>query len=137
MKNIKVMVSPHFSEEEFVDSVSGIVFKKDPRGGLRVYGISISEERLTGIHDALRRNILIPADNETRDYVNKGNLIVNAKASIKEEVKAEPAKEEQPVVEEAPKARVASEPTKKSSRKRNTKKQAAPKVEKQAEESAE
>lgn len=84
MKEIKVILSPHYFENEFVDEVSGIVFRK--KNGLATYSISLEDTQLSGIQSALRKNILLPYDKETLDFVNGTHF----------------AKDEKPVVEEKP-----------------------------------
>lgn len=109
MKELKVIVSPHYFEEEFEDKVSGITFKKGR--SITVYSIDIEENKLSGIQSALRKNVLLPYDRETLEFVNGKNI-------AKDE---EPAKPEviEPVVEAK---EVVEEPVKKQ-RKRNTKKE--------------
>ncbi|MFE4029174.1 hypothetical protein ACFX4N_23755 [Priestia sp. YIM B13551] len=109
MKELKVILSPHFSEEEFAEPVSGIVFRKGRT--IEVYSISLEDNKLSGIQSALRKNILLPYDGATRQFVNGTNF-------AKDEVKPEPVKEE---VQEVA-AEVIEEPVKKT-RKRTTKKE--------------
>lgn len=72
MDKIKVILSPNFSENEYYEEVSGITF----RGGLEgeLHCISLGENKLTGIQSALRKNILIPYDKETLDFVNGNDI---------------------------------------------------------------
>lgn len=113
------MLSPHFNEEVFVEEVSGIEFHKTI--GIEVHAISIDEGKLSGIQSALRKNILIPYDKETRDFVNGNNFAKVEKPApekveveVKEEV-TEPVKEE--IKKEAPKktTRKRTAPAKKES----------------------
>lgn len=53
MTELKVFVSPHFSEEEFEDTVSGLIFKKGR--SINVHSIDIAENKLSGIQSALRK----------------------------------------------------------------------------------
>ncbi|MEK1829072.1 hypothetical protein AAAC51_07935 [Priestia megaterium] len=99
MKELKVMLSPGFSEEEFEDVVSGITFRKGRN--IEVYSINIEEHKLSGIQSALRKNILLPYTRETREFVNGTNF------AKEQEVKQEEIKQEAPVEE------VKEEPVKK------------------------
>lgn len=117
MKEIKVIVSPHFNEEEFEDKVSGITFKKGT--GVTIYSIDIEENKLSGIQSALRKNVLLPYDRQTLEFVNGNNLakdevVAPAKEEVKEEVQED-------VVLEAKEDEV-EEPVKKT-RKPRTKKE--------------
>lgn len=110
------MLSPHFSEDIFVEEVSGIEFRKTT--GIEVHAISIAEEKLSGIQSALRKNILLPYDKETREFVNGNNFAkVEEPAPVKVEAE-DPEKVSEPVKEE-----VKAEAPKKQSRKRSTKKE--------------
>lgn len=73
MKTIHVILSPHFSDDHFHEEVSGITFKAG-RENVEIHHIDLKEHRLTGIQDALRRNILIPYDKETLEFVNGSNI---------------------------------------------------------------
>lgn len=92
MKTLRVILSPHFYEEEYDEAVSGITFKKG--NGANVYSIELSEARLTGIQTALRKNILLPYDAETLEYVNGKNIVQEEVVEVAEEVVIETAVEE-------------------------------------------
>ncbi|PFB64469.1 hypothetical protein COK00_12160 [Bacillus cereus] len=109
MKELKVMVSPHFSEEVFEDKVSGLVFEKGR--SVIVHSIDIEENKLSGIQAALRKNILLPYDKQTLEFVNGKNF-------AKDEAPVEPVVVE-PVVEA--KAEVEEKPAKKT--RKSTKKE--------------
>lgn len=108
MKELKVMLSPGFSEEEFEDVVSGITFRKGRN--IEVYSINIEEHKLSGIQSALRKNILLPYTRETREFVNGTNF-----------AKEQELKQEEVEKQEAPVEVVKEEPVKKA-RKARTKK---------------
>ncbi|MDA1616343.1 hypothetical protein PDK03_07000 [Bacillus cereus group sp. TH204-1LC] len=97
MTELKVFVSPHFSEEEFEDTVSGLTFKKGR--SINVHSIDIAENKLSGIQSALRKNILLPYDKQTLEFVN-GKNIAKDEEEVKPEV-VEPAEKEEVVVEAA------------------------------------
>lgn len=103
MKELKVILSPHFSGEEYFDEVSGIAFEKGR--GINTYTINLENSKLSGIQSALRKNILLPFDKATNEFVN-GNKIVKEEAVEVVEVvepKKSDKKEETPTKEEAPK----------------------------------
>ena len=79
MKELKVFVSPHYSEDEIYDEVSGITFRKST--SIEVYSVRLEEKELSGIQTLLRKNFLFAFDKETMDFVNGKNI-------AKEEVKA-------------------------------------------------
>jgi hypothetical protein len=122
MKELKVIVSPHYFEEEFQDKVSGIVFKKGR--SISVHSIDIEENLLSGIQSALRKNVLLPYDRETLEFVN-GNNIAEDETPVQPEV-IEPVEEvvepvEEPLVEVV--IGLKEEAPKKSTRKRAPKKE--------------
>ncbi|MCY9308716.1 hypothetical protein MOF23_06965 [Bacillus inaquosorum] len=84
MKELKVILSPHYFENEFVEEVSGIVFKKS--NGVATYTINLEDGKLSGIQTALRKNILLPFDKATLDYVN-GNDLSKKELPVKESAK--------------------------------------------------
>ncbi|MGE7726800.1 hypothetical protein [Bacillus cereus] len=92
MTELKVFVSPHFSEEEFEDTVSGLTFKKGR--SINVHSIDIAENKLSGIQSALRKNILLPYDKQTLEFVNGKNI-------AKDEEVVEPVEKEEVVIEAA------------------------------------
>lgn len=73
MEKIKLILSPAFSEEEFYDEVSGITFHAGSIN-IAIHEINLKEEKLTGIQEALRKNILIPYDKVTLDFVQGKKL---------------------------------------------------------------
>ncbi|MES9681831.1 hypothetical protein ABWK22_02700 [Gottfriedia acidiceleris] len=109
MTELKVIVSPHFSEEELKDEVSGIVFKKGR--SIEIYSIDIEANKLSGIQSLLRKNILLPYDRATLEFVNGAKI-----------AKDEPVKEEKPVEVVKVKEEVA-EPKKPATRKKTNKKE--------------
>lgn len=60
---LKVALSPFFSERQYEDTVSGLVFEKGKYGEITTYDIS-NELKLDGVRNALRMNILILLDGE-------------------------------------------------------------------------
>lgn len=122
MKEIKVFLSPNFSGEEFVDSVTGIVFRN--HRNIEVRTILLDGINIEGIQKALRLNVLLPYDKATRDFVN-GNKIVKEEVEVPVVEVQEPVVEievQEPVVEVVAEA-VEEKPAKKpASRKKNTKK---------------
>lgn len=120
MKELKVILSPHFNKDEFKEEVSGIVFHKVD--GVECYAINLEDTKLSGIQSALRKNILLPYDRQTLELVN-GNNIAKDETPVKE-VQPEPEKPAEPVKEEQETVEVSvEEVTKKTTRKRNTKKE--------------
>lgn len=73
MDKIKVVLSPGFSEDEFFEKVSGITFYGG-RKNIAIHDIDINKEKLTGIQEALRKNILLPYDKATLAFVNGNNI---------------------------------------------------------------
>ncbi|MEX3713551.1 hypothetical protein ABFV99_14200 [Cytobacillus horneckiae] len=96
MKQLKVILSPHFNEEEFFEEVSGITFEKGR--GITTYNISLEDNKLKGIQSALRKNILMPFDKVTNEFVNGKNIVEDEPT----EPEAEPAMVAM-AVEQAPK----------------------------------
>ncbi|UOE58091.1 hypothetical protein [Cytobacillus oceanisediminis] len=115
MKELKVILSPNYSGEEFVEAVSGITFPKT--AGIEVYSIKLEDQKLSGIQSALRKNILLPYDRFTREFINGQNLqekpANEEKQEIAEEaeVSIEPVKEA--VIEAKEEAEAKKEPAKK------------------------
>ncbi|MEC2373870.1 hypothetical protein P9X07_08910 [Bacillus thuringiensis] len=94
MKELKVFLSPFYFEEEFEEEVSGILFKKAGEhsiSSISVHSIDIEENKLSGIQSALRKNILLPYDKQTLEFVNGNNIAEDE----------EPVKPEEPVMEAA------------------------------------
>ncbi|MGG1071140.1 hypothetical protein ABE178_15070 [Priestia megaterium] len=117
MKELKVILSPHFNKDEFKEEVSGIVFHKV--NGVECYAINLEDTKLSGIQSALRKNILLPYDRQTLEFVNGNNIAQDEKPI--EEVQPEPEKPAEPVKEEPVEVSVEEVP-KKTTRKRNTNK---------------
>lgn len=103
MTELRVFLSPHFSEEVFVEEVSGVVFKATR--SLDIHTIKLEEDKLTGVASAVRKNILLPYDKATRDFLK---TFKSPAPKVEEPAKAEEPKEEAPK-EEAPKEEAAPE----------------------------
>ncbi|MGH1263326.1 hypothetical protein ACQVWE_13575 [Bacillus cereus] len=97
MTELKVIVSPHYFEEEFEEKVSGLTFKKGR--SIIVYSIDIAENKLAGIQSALRKNILLPYDKQTLEFVNGKNIAKDEEPAKPEVV--EPEEKEEVVLEVA------------------------------------
>ena len=117
MKVLKLFLS-QFHDEDFHDEVSGITFKQSST--LDVYAISLADNKVSGIQGAVRKNILIPYDLETRDFINSTNLAKEEEKAVVEPVKEIQVELEAPEVEV--KAAEPKEPVKKT-RKRAPKKE--------------
>lgn len=83
MKRIKVMVSPFYGGDEWIDAGTGIVFKQNKTGDAAIYSIPENAD-MSGIRKAIQLNTLF--------------LVEGTIADLKEEAKA--PKEETKVVEE-------------------------------------
>ena len=130
MKELKVILSPHFNKEVFKEEVSGIEFHKgNGLGGIVTYTIDLQDNKLSGIQSALRKNILLPHDRETLEFVNNNNISEGETPSETEppveepqpEPEQEPEQEPQPE-QEPEEVKVEAESVKKT-RKRTTKKE--------------
>lgn len=114
METIKVFLSPNYQYPWYVDAVTGMKFEQSNR--LEVHSIHTEGLDLSGIQSALRKNILLPFDAETREYVNGTNFATPSVA------KEEPAKEEPVVVAKAEKAEETKEPAVKEEEKKPARK---------------
>jgi hypothetical protein len=96
MEMIKVFLSPSFTYEFYDEPVSGMRFEKGRR--IQVYSINTHGLDLTGIQNALRKNILLPFDVETREFASTVNFAtlkpVQEEVQVKEEAVVEEVKEE-------------------------------------------
>lgn len=111
MKELKVVLSPYFFEDTFTDEVSGIVFRKG--NGAEIHTINLEDEKLTGIQSALRKNILLPFNKESLDFV-KENGFADLQKEVKEEVQQEVVAEEvEEETDEKPVEKKARNPRKK------------------------
>lgn len=115
MKELKVIFSPFYSEDEFVEEVSGIVFRKGRN--TEVHTISLEEGKVSGIQSALRKNILIPYDKATLDFIKGNGLveIVEKEIASKAEEVAEESKEEKKIEKKVEKKTRGSRKTQKES----------------------
>lgn len=112
MKTLKVFLSPSFFYDEFYEEVTGTKFRKGR--GIEVHNIDTDGLDLSGIQSALRKNILLPFDNETRDFVSQNNLQKPAEV-------AEPAEEVKVEVIEVEQVEAKVEEAKKPARKKSKK----------------
>lgn len=117
MKTLKVFLSPSFFYDEFYEEVTGMKFRKGR--GIEVTSIDVDGLDLSGIQSALRKNILLPFDNETREFAASNNLQKPVEVVVEPEPEQEvvlEAKEE--VKEEDPEVK---EELKKPARKKSKK----------------
>lgn len=121
MTELKVFLSPHFSEEDFVEEVSGITFKGGRK--IQIHSIQLEEEKLVGIASAVRKNILLPFDKNTRKYM-EGFKAEAPKPADKEVEEVKEVKAEEPEAEVVLEAKEAEKAPA-----RKTRKKAAPKKE--------
>lgn len=119
MTELKLFLS-QFHEEDFHDEVSGLTFAKSRK--LEVHTLNVEGADLSGIQEAVRKNILLPFNLHTRNFLNSQNLakpVAAVKAKVEEVAKVEVAKVEEVAVEAVDEVK---EPAKKT-RKRVVKKE--------------
>jgi hypothetical protein len=135
MKELKVILSPNFSGEEFVEVVSGITFQKT--SGVEVFSIKLEDQKLTGIQSALRKNILLAYDRNTRDFVNGQNFakeeVIKEEKKEEQVISAQPLQEEKEAAKEVEVKVEEKEPAKKEAPKKETAKKAKKRTKKDTE----